>query len=341
MNTGAHLVSYYLSRDRVLSLIDPRSLPHQILGALQERDVAMSSAILSNVVGSYLLEAIASGDIKTLQQLAFESGLQPGSPFIYNGHFTGKGFGVANKGPSLTLTEKLDEPLSAKKLIFEFAKDGLINATAYTRLSGSQRSLFAFGYITDIDAETIRAVPYVIGDLTKGSGGPLNLMFSAGLEVPPENIRQFAGMDSSWFPSKKEFGKLALVPEHEVKALICLLVGEHEVPNDWGGEESDVFTANLLVGDKRQTAAFLLKGPAAFHQMTMKDCGKNGDQIYRLFNIPAAVYIVQHCHNIGPAVRKTVEAFALQRALVSPCNFVFMDGVTTARLLRAHGKWPT
>ena len=65
----------------------------------------------------------------------------------------------------------------------------------------------------------------------------------------------------------------------------------------------------------------------------------NGDQIYRLFNIPAQVYIVQHCHNIGAAVRKTVEAFAMQRGISAPCRFVIMDGAATARLLRAYGQW--
>ncbi len=122
------------------------------------------------------------------------------------------------------------------------------------------------------------------------------------------------------------------------KELICSLLGEYEVPKDWGGEEADVFSSNLLIGGVRKTGAFLLKGPAKFHPMTLKDCGKNGDQIYRLFNIPAQVYIVQHCHSIGAAVRKTVEAFVTQRAISVPCQYVFMDGYATARLLKAHGR---
>jgi hypothetical protein len=75
--------------------------------------------------------------------------------------------------------------------------------------------------------------------------------------------------------------------------------------------------------------------------MTLKDCGKNGDQIYRLFNAPAHIYIVQHCHNIGAAVRKTLEAFALGRSFTAPCRYVIMDGIATARLLRANGLWNT
>ncbi len=71
-----------------------------------------------------------------------------------------------------------------------------------------------------------------------------------------------------------------------------------------------------------------------------RDLGKNGDQLYRLFNIPTDIYIVQHCHTISPAVRKTVEAFALQRSLTVACRYVIMDGYETARLLRAAGTWP-
>src|ERR1019366_1052288 len=122
----------------------------------------------------------------------------------------------------------------------------------------------------------------------------------------------------------------------EVIELICRLLGEWEVPKDWAGEECDVLSANLLINGTRTTGAFLLKGPARFHTMTPKDCGKNGDQIYRLFNIPAHIYVLQHCHCIGAAVRKTVEAFAMQRTFSAPCRYVIIDGVATARSLRAH-----
>jgi hypothetical protein len=163
--------------------------------------------------------------------------------------------------------------------------------------------------------------------------------FSSTLELQPDQIDQFASADLPWTPTAKEFKKLESFPERAIKKLICELLGEQAIPADWGGEECDIFSANLTVDGTRQTGAFLLKGPAAFHPMTLKDCGKNGDQIYRLFNTPAQIYIVQHCHNIGAAVRKTVEAFALGRSFVSPCRYVIMDGITTARLLRANSLW--
>ena len=335
---NARLTAFYLSRDRALSLVDVQSLPTHVLASLQGQDVTMATAILSNAVGAYLLDAITAGGVKTLQELAFAGTLKPGAPFIYNGHFSGKGFGADNKKSALTLTEKLDEPLLGKKLVIDFSKNGLVNDTAYIRMSGSTR-LFAFGYVTDIDVDTIRAVPYVIGDLVDHSSR-MQAPFAPTLELRPEDIEQFAGMDQAWMLSKPEFKRLADFSERTVKELICKLLGEHEVPADWGGEESDVFSANLLVGGARRTGAFLLKGPAKFHRMTPNDCGKNGDQIYRLFNVPADVYIVQHCHDIGAAVRKTVEAFAVSRAFgAAPCRYVIMDGIATARLLRANSRW--
>ena len=339
LEVRARLTAFYLSRDRVLGLLEAERLPAHIIAALQGQDVVMSSAILSNAVGAYLLRAIAAGAVKTLQQLAFEGGLRPGAQFIYDGHFSGKGFAYANKSPALTLTEKLDEPLAGKKLVFEFSKNGLVNHTAYTRMSGSTR-LFAFGYVAALDDQAIRAVPYVVGDLVDRSTA-IPVPFLQSLELRPEEIAQLAGMDEDWLPSKADFERMRLVPEHAVKELLCGLLGEYAVPNDWGGEESDVFSANLTVEGRRRTGAFLLKGPARFHPMKPTDLGKNGDQLYRLFNIPADLYVVQHCHAIGAAVRKQAEAFALARTFLSPCRIVFMDGLTTARLLRAHGQWPS
>ncbi|PFH13333.1 methyltransferase [Burkholderia sp. JKS000303] len=336
--TAAKLMAFYLSRDRVLGLLNPQHLPAHVMAALQGHDIQMSAAILSNVVGSYLLQTITAGRVTTLPQLAFEGKLKEGVSFIYNGHVTGKGFAAANKTPALSLTEKLDEPLAGRKLVFEFSKNGLVNDTAYTRMSGSTR-LFAFGYIAGIDETTIRAVPYVVGDLVASSHA-MPSPFVPTLELRAEEIKQFAGMDETWFPSEAEFKRMASVSELAVKELICSLLGEHSVPSDWGGEESDVLSANLIVDGRRHTGAFLLKGPSRFHPMKPTDLGKNGDQLYRLFNIPAHIYVVQHCHAIGAAVRKQAEAFALARSFVAPCQIVFMDGITTARLLRAHGLWP-
>ena len=101
-----------------------------------------------------------------------------------------------------------------------------------------------------------------------------------------------------------------------------------------------MFTSNLLIGGKRHKAAFLLKGPSKFSTMKPTHLGKNGDQIYRLTQMPADIFVVQHCQGIGAAVRHQLESAALQRSFVAPTRFMFMDGVSTAQLLKAYGDWP-
>jgi hypothetical protein len=90
------------------------------------------------------------------------------------------------------------------------------------------------------------------------------------------------------------------------------------------------------LGGKRLTAAFLLKGPANFREMTPDMLGRRADQIYRLAQTPANLLVVQHCHQIGEAVRATLRAFAV--APHDPRRYCLMDGHDTYRLLKACGK---
>lgn len=332
-----NLMAYYLSRDRVLSLIKNQAIPPYITQSLLGQPISMASAILSNNVGAYLLKAISSAEIKTLEGLKFEGRIRQGELFIYNGRVTGKGFGFNNKTPALQLYTKLSSPFTDITLSIDFSKSGLVNDTAYSRLSGVN-NIFVFAYITEVSDKSIRAVPIAIGDLID-SDISLPSLISFGIPIQAEEVDQFSTIDQAWTPNKKKFELMRTIPEKQVKELMCSLL-EQEPQNDWGGEESDIFTSGLIVGGRRMTGAFLLKGPAKFHPMTPKDLGKNGDQLYRLFNIPADIYIIQHCHAIEPSVRGMAEAFAVRRTLTAPCRLLFLDGWDTARLLKAHGQWP-
>jgi hypothetical protein len=123
------------------------------------------------------------------------------------------------------------------------------------------------------------------------------------------------------------------VPEAHVKAAIAQLLSE-PTKKDWGGEENDHFSSNVTVAGRRRTAAFLLKGPARFEEMTPAMCGKNGDQIYRLTRAGADISVVQHSHLIGTAVRETLRAFVVTPG--HPRFFCVMDGQVTYRLLKAY-----
>jgi hypothetical protein len=108
------------------------------------------------------------------------------------------------------------------------------------------------------------------------------------------------------------------------------------VPKDWGGESSDLFSSRVVLGGRRISTAFLLKGPAKFHPMTPADLGKNGDQIGRLFSEPADLLVLQHCHEVTVAVRKQMRAYAQQMG--NPRRFCIIDGYDTLRILKAYEK---
>jgi hypothetical protein len=80
----------------------------------------------------------------------------------------------------------------------------------------------------------------------------------------------------------------------------------------------------------------MFKGPSKFHPMKLADLGKNGDQINRLYEEPAQLLVLQHCHEVSSAVRKMMLAFANQ--IGNPRAFCIIDGKDTLRILRAYGK---
>lgn len=334
MTDNASIRAWYASTQRLLELLDVALLPPQILYALQSPNPASSKVILANLLGPQLLAFLRKEQIHPFYRLVAQDRLTPGVRFTYQGHFYGKGFGVANRTPLVSLSENVNEILPGKKLLIEFSKSGLITDTAYSRLSGST-NLFAFCSVIEVEDKLVRAVPYLIGDLVERTTSGLDLKLVDYISLPVQNIDQFKSVDFQWNPSRTEFNRLRDIPEKKVKELFCRLLSETDVPNDWGGEESDIFSSNLTVEGKRCSTAFLLKGPAKFHEMTPADCGKNGDQIYRLFNTPADVFVLQHCHKVTPAVRKTMEAFALSRYSRS-CRYTIIDGYDTARILHSH-----
>lgn len=157
-------------------------------------------------------------------------------------------------------------------------------------------------------------------------------------EVLAEDIDEFAAISTTQVADAAEWMTvMEKLPEATVKEAIASLLKE-PVKADWGGEENDHYSANVTIDGKKRTAAFLLKGPTKFREMTPAMCGKNGDQIYRLANSGAYLSVVQHSHLIGTAVRETVRAFTVQPGRSR--KFCILDGQATYRLLKAYNLLP-
>jgi hypothetical protein len=128
--------------------------------------------------------------------------------------------------------------------------------------------------------------------------------------------------------------------EEQFKEGVKTIVGETGRSKDWGGEQNDVFTTNLVVARKRRRAAFAFKGPAKRGMLRPRDMGVNGDQIQRLFKSAADVFIIQHHGQIHESVIEQMETYARLRAADQNVNVWFgvIDGRDSDRLIAAYPK---
>ena len=181
--------------------------------------------------------------------------------------------------------------------------------------------------VTDIEGTNIKSIPYVIADIVAPSSSlpGFAVTWKNHLEVFVEQIDAFAAIrEVKNRKRRNDLKKLRNIPEAQVKAAFADILGEPHIPKDWGGESSDLFTSRLTIEGRRISTAFLLKGPSKFHPMTPADLGKNGDQVGRLFDEPADLLVLQHCHEVHNGVRKQMRAYAQQ--IRNPRQFCIVDG---------------
>lgn len=268
---------------------------------------------------------------RTLQQLILGSEVAAGQIFTLYTRF----YCTSNrrgKRPCLRITLSDFQPVY--KVEMPYDPTHLTSQSASSELRGSRR-LFVLAYIEDVTKHTISARPYAIADIVpyRNLTFPFLQPWHDYLEIYIDSIDTFCLVRDEARPNAKELELLRQVPEATVKQAIAQIVGE-STDRDWGGEQSDLFSSHLIVSGRRVTAAFLLKGPAKFKPLTVADLGKNGDQIYRLFQEPADLLVLQHCNSVKGAVRAHMRAFANQ--IGSPRAFCIIDGADTLRLLRSY-----
>lgn len=152
--------------------------------------------------------------------------------------------------------------------------------------------------------------------------------------LDPTDIEQFKKMRkeaASPIPSP------ARLSEARTKKGIIKLLGDSHVPKDWGGESSDIFTTSLSFSGKKRRAAFALKGPATTGPLVPGKMGKNGDQIQRLFDAPADVFVVQYEGEIKESVHKLMQELAKARAISHGRTWwCVIDDDNTRRLRKAY-----
>lgn len=132
---------------------------------------------------------------------------------------------------------------------------------------------------------------------------------------------------------------LRIRAEAEVKRLFKKILGESGKFQDWGGEKNDLFSTRLMLDGKRLSVAFGLKGKGFPGKLTPKKMGKHGDQIQRLFDSPADVFIVQHIGEIDESILHQMKIHAIAKSVTENKKVYYgiIDGKDTERLFVAYG----
>lgn len=130
----------------------------------------------------------------------------------------------------------------------------------------------------------------------------------------------------------------AFLPETSFKRGIQRLLGEPGNFKDWGGEKNDLLSTRLKLGGKRRTVAFAFKGPGLKGKLTPGKMGKNGDQIQRLIQSAADVFIVQHWREIEESVLEQLRGLATAKSATSGRRvwFGIVDGYDSRRIYDAY-----
>ncbi len=199
------------------------------------------------------------------------------------------------------------------------------------------------GEIFKVTDNTVIVHPLIIGaptyDHRYNRELPFDYLFDgwSQYEIFAYDIDQFEKCKDIEVTDKEWMSAMKSIPESHIKDSFCKLLSDAST-KDWGGEQYDHFTSDLMLNGERKSAAFLFKGPSAWGEMKPKNLGKNGDQIYRLYQSQAEILFVQHCHHIGEAVRDTLRAFSVKPS--NPRHYCLIDGKETYKILKAYELLP-
>lgn len=186
------------------------------------------------------------------------------------------------------------------------------------------------------DKKKLERVPTKVSP--KGADGAMRVTVTlpkAGKAIPVtiEDFECFAKANS-----KAE--KLGATPEKTIKNAFAKLAGDGGRFTDWGGEKSDLYSNKFKVLGKRRAVAVAFKGKGTSGKLVPKKMGANGDQIGRLFDEPAEVFLIVYCGQIDSSIFSQMQAFAIAKKAMNG-ETVYFGVVDDDDLGRIAATYPT
>ncbi len=130
------------------------------------------------------------------------------------------------------------------------------------------------------------------------------------------------------------------ISEDAFKSGIKQILNEEGEFKDWGGEKNDLLSTKVIYKGKRIATAFAFKGPGKKGKLTPARMGKNGDQIQRLFETPADLFIIQYWAQIDESVIEQAESFATIKSIYEQKKILYciVDGQDSSLLMSAYSE---
>jgi hypothetical protein len=130
------------------------------------------------------------------------------------------------------------------------------------------------------------------------------------------------------------------IPERVIKSAFAKIIGEKGTFKDWGGEKSDLYSTKVKIGARRVPAAIAFKGKATKGKLVPAKMGTNGDQINRVFDEPAEVFLVVYGGQIESSIVAQMRAFAMGKAIGGQRVFYgIVDGTDLGRIAAAYPNY--
>lgn len=323
------LITWYVNKHRALETLGPSVLSGHW----------HNQGAVANLLGPYVMRWMQQKGVPSLSRLAAKGEIRAGRFFFHDARFYSNGLNSENydkpKDVKLWFPMKEIAPERIDKLEVIFNTQNLTTVSAFGALQGSP-VVFVCGAITKVTPGLIEARPLVIGHLVEDYGCFFP-NYSDALEMWVSGFDAFSKIDFNEQVTLGQLGKLKDIPEETIKRTFAEAMSQPFVDKDWGGETGDLFSSNAMVDGKQISCGFMFKGPAKFKKLQPGDCGKNGDQVIRLFEYPASCFVLQHCHDVAPTVRKMMRAFAVEK-LPERVRYCIIDGRSTYLILKKLGQ---
>jgi hypothetical protein len=233
-------------------------------------------------------------------------------------------------------------PLAAHQLFEKLRYNGQIAYKKYADINAVKHKILRLAtnkaaLAKHVTTRNPKSVASTITLHVKATAGSAFLDVQA---ITIDDIQNFSKVRSLKHKSVPKKLNPVRLPEKVFKFGVANILGSRGSFKDWGGEKNDLYTSHVRIKGKRYATAIGLKGPAKKPPLTPGKMGANGDQIQRLFDADAQVFLVQFEGEISESVVQQVRKLAVAKS-VEDHRTVFYGVIALEDSYRLRMKYKT